>query len=77
MVRRVQLRVDADPARNLVARVDLSLSLLSDADQTLIASRSFAGSARAEGDSAAAIVAAFQTVMNQILPEAANWVADT
>lgn len=70
-------QVDADPSRNLVARVDLALSLLSDADQTLIASRSFAGSARAEGDSAAAIVAAFQTVMNQILPEAANWVADT
>ncbi len=70
-------QVDADPSRNLVARVDIALSLLSDADQNLIASRSFAGSVGVEGDSAPAIVAAFQMVMNRILPEAANWVADT
>ncbi|MFC0339480.1 ABC-type transport auxiliary lipoprotein family protein [Paracoccus niistensis] len=67
-------QAEADPAGNLVARVEIALTLLNDADQSLIASRSFTGSAVATDDSAAAVVAAFQAVMNHVLPQAAAWV---
>lgn len=67
-------QAEADEARNLKARVELALTLLNDADQSLIASRSFSGSAAVPGDSPDAVVAAFQTVMDQILLNAAAWV---
>lgn len=67
-------QAEADPAGTLVARVDLALTLLNDADQSLVASRSFAGAAAAANDGAAAVVAAFQAVMDHVLPRAAAWV---
>lgn len=67
-------QVEADAGRNLTARVEMALSLLSDADQSLIASRSFAGSAAAVSDTAPAVVAAFQAVVDRLLPEVADWV---
>ncbi|WP_299359816.1 ABC-type transport auxiliary lipoprotein family protein [uncultured Paracoccus sp.] len=67
-------QIEADPARNLIARVDMELFLLNDVDQTLIASRRVAGSAPAASDSAPAVVAAIQAVMDELLPAIADWV---
>lgn len=67
-------QAEAGPAGRLVARVDLALTLLNDADQSLVAARSFAGTGTAATDSAAAVVAAFQAVMDRVLPAAAAWV---
>lgn len=55
--------------------VDVTLTLLRDRDQRVIASRIWRQSAPAADDSAAAVVAAFQTVLNGLLPDMANWVA--
>lgn len=66
-------QAEADPGGNLVARVEVALTLLNDADQSLFAARSFAGSAAATDDSAAAVVAAFQDFMSHVLPQTADW----
>lgn len=73
------VRIDAfeaveDANRILTATVDVRLTLMRDAEQQVIASRSFAQSAPAAGDSAPEVVAAFQAVMDALLPEMANWV---
>lgn len=56
--------------------ITFDATLLRDADQNVIASRTFSAVAIAGNDSAPAIVAAFQSVMDTILPAVANWVAD-
>ena len=64
----------ADADRNLTVTVNIRLTLMRDAEQRVIASRSFAQSAPAAGDSAPEVVAAFQAVMDALLPEMADWV---
>ncbi|WP_232897415.1 ABC-type transport auxiliary lipoprotein family protein [Pontibaca salina] len=59
----------------LSVTIDVTLTVLRDRDQRVIASRVWRQSAPAADDSAAAIVAAFQTVLNGLLPDMADWVA--
>lgn len=54
--------------------VDISLTLINDQNQRVIASRVFEQKARAADDSATSIVAAFQDVLNVLLPGMADWV---
>lgn len=74
-------RVDAFQAEvtegTLSVTVDVTLTLLRDNDQRVIASRIWRQRAPAAEDSAPAVVAALQTVLNGLLPEMANWVAAT
>ena len=58
----------------MLAKVDIALTVLDDSNQRLIASRSFSQSAPANDDTPAAIVAAFQTALNSLLPTATDWV---
>lgn len=55
--------------------VDMTLTLLRDRDQRVIASRVWRQTAPAADDSPAAVVAAFQAALNTLLPEMANWAA--
>ena len=67
-----QVAVTADQLFEIT--VDIALTLLSDADQRVIATRSFSQSTKARDDSPATIVAAFQQVLDVVLPAMADWV---
>jgi len=67
-----QVAVTAD--QRLMVTVDFALTLLNDRDQRIIATRSFVQSAQAPDDSPATIVAAFQRVLDVLLPAMADWV---
>lgn len=54
--------------------VNIALTVLNDRDQRVVATRSFAQTAQAADNSPAAIVAAFQAVLNRLLPTMADWV---
>ncbi|EKE44878.1 hypothetical protein OCGS_0913 [Oceaniovalibus guishaninsula JLT2003] len=58
----------------MIATVDFDLTLLRDRDQSLIASRGFRLSAPAVNDTPLAVVAAFQRIVDDLLPQAADWV---
>lgn len=53
--------------------VDISLTLLRDRDQSVVASRSFAGTAQAADDAPTSVVSAFQGVLDTLLPQMADW----
>lgn len=55
--------------------VDIALTLLDDRTQRVTGTRSFAQTAVAVDDSPTAIVTAFQSVLDVLLPEMANWAA--
>ena len=74
LVRVDNFEVDAGPDAVLTATVKMNLSLMRDADQTVLGSRVFEQTALAAGDHPAEIVAAFQGVMNVLLPQMADWV---
>lgn len=57
-----------------VVTVDVALTLLNDKSQRVIGTRSFAQTASAVDDSPLAIVAAFQGLLDQMLPAMADWV---
>lgn len=59
----------------VIAKVDISLTLLRDRDQTVLKTRVFRNQAAAADDGPVAIVAAFQAILDGLLPEMANWVA--
>lgn len=54
--------------------LDMTLTLLRDADQQVIASRIWRHAAPSQDDGAPAIAAALQTVLNAVLPQMADWV---
>ncbi|TDL81265.1 hypothetical protein E2L08_06220 [Palleronia sediminis] len=54
--------------------VSVNVTLLRDRDQSVIASRAFDQRAAAADDVARAVVPAFQSALNVILPEIADWV---
>ena len=54
--------------------VAVALTVLNDRDQTVVATRSFAVIAPATNDGPTAIVAAFQGVLDRLLPDMADWV---
>ncbi len=72
-------RVDAfqiDVAGEAIsARIDISLTLLRDADQRVLKTRVFRNQVAAASDEPSAIVAAFQALLDTLLPEMADWVA--
>lgn len=61
----------------VIARVDISLTMLRDSDQTAVKTRSFRNQAGAGSDQPQEIVAAFQAILNGLLPQMADWVAAT
>lgn len=74
LVRMDAFEVTIDPGGEVRVTVDLALTVLSDVDQRILGRRNLAQTARATNDSPSAIVAAFQAVLDQLLPEAADWV---
>jgi len=72
-------RIDAfevvDAGESLTARVAMSLTLIADRSQRVIASREFAGQALAGDETPRAVVQAFQAVLDAELPVMADWVA--
>lgn len=55
----------------------INLTLLRDRDQRVLSSRTFTASIPSADDQPSTIVTAFQAVLNDILPEIANWVANS
>jgi cholesterol transport system auxiliary component len=53
--------------------VDLDLTLINDRDQSVVATRRFAGSTQTASDQPAEIVAQFQVLMNDLLPDMSDW----
>lgn len=57
----------------LEARIDLELTMINDADQRIVGSRRFTEAAPVANDEARVIVAAFQTLLNTLLPAITDW----
>ncbi len=73
------VRIDAFQANagadgTLVAEVNMTLTVVNDRDQRVVATRGFSQSLPAAGDDPASIVAAFQAVLNALLPAMSDWV---
>ncbi|MBJ3763679.1 membrane integrity-associated transporter subunit PqiC [Maribius pontilimi] len=73
LVRVDAFQVDIGPDGGATARIDMALTLLRDRDQRVIATRSFAQAGSAASDAPAAIVAAFQALLDTLLPAMADW----
>ncbi|WP_254694053.1 ABC-type transport auxiliary lipoprotein family protein [Sulfitobacter sp. SK012] len=54
-------------------QVGLDLTIISDGDQRVVATRRFSQSSVVSSDDPKLIVAAFQTVLNDLLPNMSNW----
>lgn len=70
-----QVEVLPDGTMNVV--IDIALTLISDREQKVIATRNFTQSASAANDTPAGIVAAFQSVLDALLPVMADWVLNS
>ncbi|MFW2544877.1 ABC-type transport auxiliary lipoprotein family protein [Primorskyibacter sp. 2E107] len=57
----------------VTTKVDISLSLLRDSDQRVIKTGAFQNELTASNDTPAAIVAAFQAILDTLLPQMATW----
>lgn len=55
------------------AQVDIDLTLINDKDQRVVASRGFSQTRTIANDTPPQIVAVFQTIMDDLLPEIADW----
>jgi len=66
--------VTIEPGGGVLVMVDLSLTVLNDRDQQVLGIRNFVQAAVARNDSPSAIAAAFQAALDELLPEAADWV---
>ncbi|SDY61361.1 ABC-type transport auxiliary lipoprotein family protein [Citreimonas salinaria] len=60
----------------VIAKVDMSLTLLRDRDQSVIRTEVFRNEAVAANDSPPAIIAAFQSILDALLPRIATWAAN-
>jgi cholesterol transport system auxiliary component len=74
LVRMDAFQVNVSPDGGFSVEIDVALTVLNDRDQRVIVTRSFAQSAAAANDSPESIVAAFQGVLDQLLPAMADWV---
>ncbi|MCX8226444.1 MAG: ABC-type transport auxiliary lipoprotein family protein [Sulfitobacter sp.] len=54
-------------------QVDFDLTIINDKDQRVVGSRRFSQSQQIASDNPKEIVATFQTVLNELLPEMTNW----
>jgi cholesterol transport system auxiliary component len=59
------------------ARIDLELTLVNDSDQRIVASRRFLRTTPVASDDITDIVKAFQTMLDEMLPEITDWVVAT
>lgn len=73
LVRMDAFQVNVTPGGALEVVADIALTLLSDRDQRVIATRSFTHSAVAADDNPASVVGAFQNVLDTLLPAMADW----
>lgn len=73
LVRMDAFHVEVSAGGAMQVVVDIALTLINDRDQRVIATRTFAQSAPTSSDSPAAIVAAFQSVLDVTLPVMADW----
>lgn len=55
--------------------VSLALTIVNDRDQRIVASRSFGATVQTASAEPRAVVAAFQGLMNELLPQMADWAA--
>ena len=55
-------------------QVDVDMTIVNDRDQRVVATRRFAQSAETSSDSPKDVVAAFQNVLDALLPEISDWV---
>ncbi len=74
LVRIDAFQVNILPDRALDVAIDITLTVLGDRDQRVIATRSFAQSARATDDRPGSIVATFQRLLDVVLPAMSDWV---
>jgi cholesterol transport system auxiliary component len=73
LVRMDKFHVQVAADGGMIAEIDIALTVLNDRDQRVIAARNFAQSTAAAGDSPAAIVAAFQSDLDALLPSMVDW----
>lgn len=76
LVRIDAFQVDVSPAGALETAIDITLTALEDRNQRVIATRAFAGSARATDDRPTSIVGAFQSILDGLLPAMSDWVLE-
>ncbi|MEW9921539.1 ABC-type transport auxiliary lipoprotein family protein [Marimonas sp. MJW-29] len=74
LVRMDAFEVQVRGAGGFEAVVDLALTLLDDRSQRVIATRAFARTAPVADDTPTAIVGGFQSILDVVLPEMADWV---
>lgn len=74
LVRIDTFNVDIQPDGAPSVAVDMTLTVLDDRDQRVIAAQGFSGTAAVADDRPAIVVAGFQTVLNGLLPAMADWV---
>lgn len=73
LVRIDAFEVQAQPDQSFEVRIDIDLTIINDKDQRVVATRRFAQSVPATEDTASVIVAAFQDLLNTLLPDMADW----
>jgi cholesterol transport system auxiliary component len=54
-------------------QVDFDLTIINDKDQRVVGSRRFSQSQQVASDNPKEIVATFQAVLNELLPEMSDW----
>ncbi|WP_370402471.1 ABC-type transport auxiliary lipoprotein family protein [Sulfitobacter sp. JB4-11] len=74
LVRLDAFGVVAAPDGTFQTEIDMTLTLLNDSTQRVMATRRFAETSAAADDAALAIVTAFQRGLDRLLPQASDWV---
>lgn len=74
LVRIDSFQMAARADKTFDATVDMTLTLLDDKDQGVIGTHRFSQSATIADDRPAAVVGAFQEILNSLLPETADWI---
>lgn len=73
LVRIDAFEVSVLPDGTMQATADLDLTLINDKDQSVVASRRFTQTTGIEGDTPAIIIAAFQALIDELLPAMSDW----
>ncbi len=73
LVRIDAFEVMAMPDQTFAVQVDIDLTVINDRDQRVLGTRRFSQSEPISGDDPKLIVAAFQDVMNAMLPSMSDW----
>jgi cholesterol transport system auxiliary component len=76
LVRLDAFNVERQPGGALQVVIAMDLTVLNDRDQMVVANRNFGQSGPATDDSPVAVVAAFQSVLEVLLPAMADWAVE-